>query len=256
MDKFKRTTRKLYYDDAYLCKCPARITKIGSDYIELDATVAYPEGGGQESDHGFIVSIDGIGVRFIHARKVYTTKINIHDFPDIRVDGVIEHVVHEEDRELLGQFHAGMEVVVQIDVRRRACLSLSHTASHLIYMAISKVRPDAVARTLGCHIGTGTARFDFAVEDRVSPEQLAEIERLANALVRRNSTIRVYPHPEHADARYWECEGEVIPCGGTHIDSTALVGRLIVRRKSMGKGKERIACEFSDAVLKTEAYHS
>ncbi|GLQ51646.1 hypothetical protein ACFFJT_15500 [Dyella flava] len=255
MNKFDRATRKYYYDDAHLSECSARVVKIGGDYIELDETVAYPEGGGQESDHGVIVSLEGFEIRFVHVRKMYTTRVHIPDMPDIGVDGVIEHVVHDDDKGLLEKLRLGMPVVVRIDVMRRARLSLSHTASHLVYLGVSEVRPDAVAGTLGCHIRSDAARFDFAVSSRFLPDELAEIERLANAFVTRNSRIHMYAHAEYRDARYWECEGRVIPCGGTHIDSTTPIGSISVRRKSMGSGKERIACEFAQAMPEIDAFH-
>jgi alanyl-tRNA synthetase len=52
--KFERRTQKLYYEDFFLSEAAAKIVKVGPDYIELDATVAYPEGGGQEADQGTI----------------------------------------------------------------------------------------------------------------------------------------------------------------------------------------------------------
>lgn len=256
MNKFKRTTRKLYYEDGYLSECTAHVVKTGSDYIELDMTVAYPEGGGQEADHGVIATSEGFEIRFIHVRKAYATKIRIKDMPEVAVDGVIEHVVHGDDREWIEKFRPGMPVVLRIDVERRARLSLSHTASHLLYLGVTKVRPDAVARTLGCHIRTDAARFDFAVETRLSSEDLVKIEQVANALVVRDSRVRMYSHPDHPDARYWECDEQIIPCGGTHIDSTASVGPMTIRRKSLGKGKERIACEFAESILEMNAFHS
>ncbi|HTV85090.1 MAG TPA: alanyl-tRNA editing protein [Dyella sp.] len=256
MNKFHRATRKCYYEDPCLYDCMACVIKVGPDYVELDRTVAYPEGGGQESDHGVIIAPDGLQIRFVHARKMYVTKVHIPDMPEVGVDGVVEHVVHDQDRALIEKLRPGMPVMLRIDVVRRSRLSLSHTASHLVYLGVSKVRPDAMARTLGCHIRTTAARFDFAVDNRFTLEELAEIQNIANGFVARNGSVNLYAHPEYPDARYWECEGEVIPCGGTHIGSTGAIGSLVLQRKSLGKGKERVACEFGQAVLKTEAFHA
>lgn len=49
-----RITNKLYYKNTDQLSCLAKVVKISSDGIELDQTISYPEGGGQESDHGFI----------------------------------------------------------------------------------------------------------------------------------------------------------------------------------------------------------
>ena len=256
MFKLNRTTRKFYYEDPWLAQCQARVVRVGDACIELDATVAYPEGGGQESDIGVIVAENGNSVGFVHAKKVYGNALLLADFPDIQVDGIIEHMINPGDADLLREIKVGQQVLISIDTRRRAQLSLSHTASHLLYLGVAEVRSDAVAATLGCHIKTDGARFDFGVETRFSPEELAEIERIANEYVDRDSAISVYSHAEHYDARYWECEGRIIPCGGTHLDSTRSIGTISVRRKSLGKGKERISCTFEQSQADTSRFHA
>ena len=41
--------------------------------------------------------------------------------------------------------------------------------------------------------------------------------------------------------RYWEIEGFArVPCGGTHLKRTGEVGNIALKRKNIGKGKERI----------------
>jgi alanyl-tRNA synthetase len=249
MFALNRKTHKRYYDDPLLGECVAQVVKVDGNYIELDATVAYPEGGGQDSDQGVIVLPDGRQVRFVHARRMYGNRALIPDFPDIQVDGIIEHVIHDDDMALAALLTEGQHVVVLIDRLRRARLSLSHTASHLLYLGVMEVRPDAVAATLGCHIRPDAARFDFGIADRFKSEEVTEIERLANALVSRGSAVRVYAHQQYSDARYWECEGNVIPCGGTHIQSTAAIGPMQISRKSLGKCKERLAVNFHEAIF-------
>ncbi|WP_233217214.1 alanine--tRNA ligase-related protein [Trinickia dabaoshanensis] len=244
MFSLSRKTRKLYYENPDASECAAKVTRINANNVELDATVAYPEGGGQEADHGVIVLDDGREIRFVDVRKMYGNPIHIPAFPDIQVDGIIEHVIHEDDLALLRDVNIGAEVSVRIDRLRRAQLSLSHTGSHLLYLAVADIRPDAVAGTIGCHIKVNAARFDFAVENRFALDEVEEIARIANAYVARGSEVKVYPHPDYMDARYWECEGRVIACGGTHIASTAPVGQIRVHRKSLGRGKERLSCEF------------
>jgi Ser-tRNA(Ala) deacylase AlaX len=256
MFSLSRRTRKLYYEYPGLAECVATLLKVGADHVELDSTIAYPEGGGQEADHGVIVLNNGCQIRFVDVRKRYGNRAQLPGFPDILVDGIIEHVVHADDIHLLAHLDAGMEVVVRIDRLRRAQLSLSHTASHLLYLAVGEVRPDAIAGTIGCHIKTDAARFDFAVEARFSADDIGNIARIANAYVLRRSEVAVYPHHGHPDARYWECEGNVIPCGGTHISSTAPIGAIQVYRKSLGRGKDRVSCDFIYAIPDLDALHS
>jgi Ser-tRNA(Ala) deacylase AlaX len=255
MFSLNRKTRKLYYENPFLAECIAKIVRVGANHIELDATVAYPEGGGQEADHGVIVLEDKREVRFVDARKMYGNRVQIPNFPNIQVDGIIEHVVHQDDLKLLPELSAGTEVMVRIDRLRRAQLSLSHTASHLLYLGVTEVRPDAIPGTVGCHIKIDAARFDFAIEARFEADEIQEIERVANAYVLRRSGVNVYPHQQYFDARYWECEGKVVPCGGTHISSTAPVGLMKVRRKSLGRGKDRLSCDFKDSIPDPDALH-
>lgn len=253
--KLDRRTHKLYYDDFYLSQAEANVVKIGADYIELDATVAYPEGGGQEGDRGTIVLRDGRQIRYIDTKKLYTNLAGLPEFPGVQVDGVIWHMVHPDDQPLLASVTIGEAVTVNIDIERRARLSLSHTASHLMYLGVGMHRPDAVASTVGCHIKVDGARFDFAVRERFTAEQIGQIEASANAFVLAQATIRVSAHPAVPDARLWHMDQHAIPCGGTHLDGAACVGMLQIRRKSLGSGKERLSCDFPAATIELNRYH-
>jgi len=256
MLSFPRHTDRLYYSDNFLYKARSVVSKIGSDYVELKATVAYPEGGGQESDIGTLALPDGKIIRFIHVRKMYGQRANIPGFPDIQLGGVIEHVIHPEDIQYLATLRVNDAVQISIDTMRRAQLSLSHTASHLLYLGVGKIRPDAIAWTLGCHIRPDGARFDFGVGNRFTPDEVQAVEQIANNFVARGSAVTTRAHPDHIDARYWQCEDNLMPCGGTHIGNTALIGWISVRRKSMGAGKERLSCQFDNARFDTASFHA
>lgn len=253
---FSRKTHRLYYQDFFLSENLARVVRIEKESIELDSTIAYPEGGGQESDHGFIRMENGIILRFNGAKKVYTRLAGLSEFPGLQVDGVIQHLIVEDDRPLLERVQAGMQATVSIDIERRARLALSHTASHLLYLGIEKIRPDAVDSTIGCHIKTDGARFDFSVETRFSAEELLSIEQCSNGYVQRNASITVSAHHQVPDARLWHCETAVIPCGGIHIAQAAPIGPLQVRRRGLGTGKERISCVFPQAIFQLDNYHA
>lgn len=256
MQVFDRQTKRLYYEEMYLRRASASIVKMGDDFIELDATIAYPEGGGQEADTGVITARDGTTLRFVGAKKLFGRMIFLDDFPNIQVEGIVRHLIHPQDIPELNKLSIGAAVDISIDVERRASLSLSHTASHLLYVGIGTIRPDAIPGTLGCHIKTNSARFDFSIKERFTEAQLKEIADVANQMVQRNSSVTLYPHNAEPDARYWKCEEQIIPCGGTHIDSAGPVGSLILRRKSLGAGKERITCEFPNADLRLDQYYS
>ena len=253
--KFHRQTRKLYYDNMYLSYCQAKIVKIESDMIELDATVAFPEGGGQEADHGTFSLENGNILRFVDVKKMYCHIPGIDGYPDVQVGGVVWHQIHQDDLPLMNSLHVGDRIAVQIDIERRARLTLSHTASHLLYVAIGMVRPDAVNLTLGCHIRTDGARFDFGVKERFTSEQISKIEAVANELVSSDASITISAHPQEPDLRSWHCGNYRIACGGTHLSRTGAVGKIFVKRKSLGSGKERVSCSFPHAVIDTADFH-
>lgn len=63
-----RNTEKLYYKDQYLAGANTQVTRVHSDGIELQSTVAHPEGGGQEADVGTIELPIGT-VRFVWVKN-------------------------------------------------------------------------------------------------------------------------------------------------------------------------------------------
>lgn len=252
--KLGRRTERLFQADMFLGEAVSSVVRVGPDYIELASTVAYPEGGGQEADSGTLGFADGLQLRFASAKKMYGHLAGLPEFPDVMVGGVIWHMLEPQDCALLQFVQPAATCQVRIDVDRRARLSLSHTASHLLYLAIGQHRPDAIANTLGCHIRVDGARFDFGVENRFSPEDLAMIEATANGFVQRDARITFSAHEDEPDARRWHCEGQVIACGGTHWDRSACVGPLKVTRKRLGSNKERIACALAEPRLDLHRY--
>lgn len=253
--KFERQTAKLYYSDFFLSQTQARIVKVGPDFIELDATVAYPEGGGQDADTGTIELEDGRSLRFVWTKRMYAHASGLTEFPDVQLGGVIWHMIDPAQHTMLTSITPGSHVTLRIDIERRARLSLSHTASHLLYLGVGQHRPEAIQGTLGCHIKPDGARFDFSVKERFTAEELAQIGATANAYVQRNAAITISAHPQACDARLWHCEGQTIPCGGTHLESTGAIGPLLIRRKGLGAGKERISCTFAQATPDLLPYH-
>jgi len=240
MFEINRSTQKLYYDNSWLTNTDAIITKLGKDYIEFDKTVAYPEGGGQEADQGFII-VNDHKLHFINVKKMYTTEVKIENNSYIKTKGVIWHYIDIDDQCLLTSLSVGQKVSIHIDIERRALLTLNHTASHLLFLAIQEVRPSAIHKIIGCHINTTSSRFDLEIE-KFSPE---EIDTMASKIMQNielNKNIKLFSDHLYTDARYWKCDEDIIPCGGTHLENTGVIRNIKLRRKSPGKNKERIIC--------------
>lgn len=248
-----RTTDKLYYLDQYLYRTEARIAALHAEAIELNRTVAFPEGGGQEADIGTIETPVGT-FRFIWTKRLYGTPLSIEGFTGVKSGGVILHLVHPDDIDRLGALEVDMPVTITIDVERRARLTLSHTASHFLYAAALGHDADLRQLTIGCHIKEEAARFDFLVETPFSADDVSAIQDGANRLMADNLPIITDHLPAHYDARFWQYGDLYIPCGGTHLESPEAVGPLQVRRKNIGRSKERLLCSFDQAHIDTSHY--
>lgn len=235
-----RATVKHYYADTDAISCKAKIVKIHESAIELEQTIAYPEGGGQEGDRGWIrLSADpSMAIAFNDTQLSMANPVFIEDFPGVKTGGIILH--HISNNEQLNNFQIGDEVLIEIDYDRRKSMSLNHTAAHIVYWAVDMYRPGVVEHTIGCHIKTDSGRLDFATEDRFSQEDIKEIEALSNQLIEAGHPIIMRSRQDYYDARYWECDGYVIPCGGTHVRNTNELSALKLQRKNIGKGKERL----------------
>ncbi|AVL70208.1 hypothetical protein CEQ07_01335 [Oligella urethralis] len=59
-------------------------------------------------------------------------------------------------------------------------------------------------------------------------------------LIKAGHPIIMRSREDYYDVRYWECNGYVIPCGGTHVKNTKELSSLKLQRKNLGKGKERL----------------
>lgn len=249
-----RNTEKLYYRDQYWKSAPAVIVRLHPEAIELDRTVAYPEGGGQEADTGWLDTPAG-RIRFIWAKKLYGAPLNIEGFKGGKTGGIILHMVHPDDLALLREIESGMPVRITIDEWRRARLTLSHSASHFLYAAVLEQRPELLNWTIGCHIKEDAARFDFIVDDIFTADEVNDIEQAANRLIGCGLAILNEEVEGYYDARVWKYGDIQIPCGGTHLQTPHAIGHLQVRRKKLGKNKERLICEFAQAEIDASHYH-
>lgn len=249
-----RYTTKLYYQKPFLKSCQARVIKILENKIELDQTVAYPEGGGQEGDTGSIKTSNGRTIKFIDTQKTYGRQIYIKDFPTITVETIIHHIISNDDLDALEAIKENDLVEVSIDIERREKLSISHSASHLIFVGVGDVRPEAIKNVKGCHIKEDSARFDFSISKRFETDEIEKIKTFANEMVIKNYEILSYNHPEEPEALYWKANGHVVPCGGTHITQTLPIGEINLKRKSVGKNVERLIIEFPNPKIDLSKY--
>jgi len=226
-------------DDDGTTAFTATVTEATEEYIVLDGTYFYPEGGGQPADHGTL-SWEGGTASITDAYKDH---------------GEVRHAVEQ----LTGDPpEPGTTVEGEIDEDRRRVLSRYHTAQHVV----SRVVLDEYgAGTAGNQIHADGARIDFEPAD-FDDEDLGWIERAANEAIERDLAVTKENRPrgtveaevtegralldlipESVDPlRVVEIEAfDMCPCGGTHVDSLGEIGAVeITNRVSKGADTERI----------------
>ena len=69
---------------------------------------------------------------------------------------------------------------------------------------------------------------------------LPEVEKETNELISKGAEIKTYADPENPERRWWELGEWKCPCGGTHLKDAKEIGQIKLKRKNIGKAKERI----------------
>ena len=232
-------TEDLFREDSYLKDCTATVTGVTDAGIELDRTVFYPMGGGQPGDTG-VLEWDGQSARVVDTR-----------YGD---GGAIVHVAEPGS----SMPAIGQSVSACIDWDRRYRLMRMHTGLHLL----GAVLPYGVT---GGNISTEKSRLDFDMEDTVDKEALqSAIDKLVvedhpvacrwitdDELAAQPELVRtmsVKPPSGQGRVRLLEIEGvDLQPCGGTHLASTAEVGKLRVGKvEKKGRQNRRVNIHLDD----------
>ena len=211
----------------------------------LSATPFYAEMGGQVGDRGTLTDTATGKVT-----EIFDTK---------RENGVGVHLVKELPADLNATFHA------KIDEENRLAISRNHSATHLLHQALREVLGEHVEQK-GSFVSADVLRFDFSHFQKVTPEELRKVERLANRRVReaiaRDEKRRV-PIAEArqmgAMALFGEKYGDEVRvirygdsvelCGGTHVANTGNIGMIrIISEGSVAAGIRRIEAITGAAV--------
>ena len=219
-------------------ECEATVLAVEGDLVYLDRTPCYAESGGQVGDTGTIAGPSGAVV-------VLDTTLG--------PGGLHRHRIEALD----GGIAPGDHVVVSVPPDRRAAIRRNHTATHLLHWALRRVLGDHVAQQ-GSLVEPDRLRFDFSHHERVTREQLRQVEDLVNAQVLSDAVVT---HTEMGmdDARslgalafFGDKYGEVVRvlqagpesvelCGGTHVGALGEIGLVVVVSEgSIGSNIRRI----------------
>lgn len=233
-------TELLYLpDDDGTTEFTSTVTEATEEYIILDGTYFYPEGGGQPPDHGTL-SWDGGEATITDAQKDH---------------GEVRHYIEDLDGDLPAE---GTSVEGTIDAERREALKRMHTAQHVV----SRIVIDEYgATTAGNQIHPDRSRIDFEPAD-FDDEDIERIERLSNEAIDQDDSVTKANRPRDEverevtegralldlipdsvdPLRVVEIEAfDMCPCGGTHVDTLGEIGHVdIINRTSKGEDIERI----------------
>ena len=206
-------TRKVFWEDPYLTEIETTITGVKNNDITVDRTIFYALSGGQESDYGSINNHRVIRACREGKEIIYT----LEDGHGLRCGDRVKMKIDWERRYQLMRLHFAAEVVLELVLRK--------------LKGIEKI---------GAHIAQAKARIDFKWGKNISTI-FPVLEKESLKVIEANQEIESAFSDEESEERYWKVEGfSRVPCGGTHIKRTGEIGKMALKRKNIGKGKERI----------------
>jgi alanyl-tRNA synthetase len=227
---------------------PATVVAVLDDGIVLDRTPFYSESGGQVGDKGALVSAETGGVVQVDTAISPAPGITLHRVSDAST------------------LKKGDKVMARVNPDLRHATMRNHTATHLLHAALRKVLGTHVKQA-GSIVDPGRLRFDFTHYAATDPDELAEIEKLANEEILKNIEVKTnimdldQALNTGAMALFGEKYGDKVRvvsiegfskelCGGTHVHRTGDIGLCkIVYEGSISAGVRRLEAITGDAIL-------
>ena len=203
--------------------------------IVLDQTPFYAEMGGQVGDTGWLIADD--------------EKLDVIDTK--RENNLPVHFVTRLPKDVTVTFTA------KINEKKRIQCECNHSATHLLHEALREVLGTHVEQK-GSYVSPEALRFDFSHFQKVTDEEIRQVEKLVSEKIRANFPLEEHRNMPIAQAQalgamalFGEKYGEEVRvvkygssielCGGTHIPTTGMIGSLrVVAESSIAAGVRRI----------------
>ena len=216
--------------------------------IVVNQTPFYGESGGQTGDHGVIRTAEGASFLVADTQK--------------RVGDVFVHI----GQLVRGSIKPGNAVELTVDHTRRSGNRIHHSATHLLHEALRLTLGSHVAQK-GSLVEPNRLRFDISHNKALSPDELHQVEQIANDIVLQNDKVSTRlmtvdaAIAEGAMALFGEKYGEEVRvvsmgrnehgagrpiyslelCGGTHVGRTGDIGLVkVVGESAVAAGVRRI----------------
>lgn len=221
-------------------------------FVSVDCSPLYVTKGGQIGDHGVMEFPDvGMSIPIVDTIQRGQTLL-------LQIDG------SGVDEDLLNKLQPSQSVVLSVDPDRRRAIERHHTATHILHWALHQVVGPELTQQ-GSYVGPDRLRFDVN-SAKLSPEQVAKIERLVNERVLNNEDVS-WTVVRHSDVKnrtdimqfFTDKYGENVRvvqiggapgkldgysmelCGGTHVRRTGQIGLFkIISEGAIAAGVRRI----------------
>ncbi|MBN1432852.1 MAG: alanine--tRNA ligase [Methanomicrobiaceae archaeon] len=235
-------TKRLYYEQVADTEFDAMVIDTFEDYVILDQTLFYPEGGGQPADIGHLVSENSM------AKVVHTFKLG-------------EVILHKIEG---GEIQRGIQVKGVVDEDFRQTMMRHHTATHVLLHAAKRILGPHIHQA-GAQKGYESSRLDIRHFKHITPDELKKIEVEANRIILENRKIVIeWEDRTTAEQKYGfdlyqggvppgklirivKVCGDIQACAGTHCRNTGEIGSLkIIRVEHVQDGIERV--EFAAGI--------
>ena len=216
--------------------------------VVLNKTPFYAEMGGEVGDTGYL--------------RMEDLKFKILDCK--RENNLPVHILAELPSDPRATF------VAEVDAARRQAIMCNHSATHILHYALREVLGKHVEQK-GSLVTPDSLRFDFSHFQKVTPEELRQVEILANSIIRQDIHLEEHRHMPIAEAKalgamalFGEKYGDDVRvikygpsvelCGGCHVSSTGKIGCVrILMETSIAAGIRRI--EAVTAAKADELYY-
>ncbi len=214
--------------------------------LVVDRTPFYAQSGGQIGDRGTVTTESG--------RAEITTTTSLEGYYLHRLN-VLE-----------GALRPGQSARLEVDAVARAATERNHTATHLLHAALKNILGEHVSQA-GSEVAPERLRFDYTHGEKLTPEQITELEHQVNAVVMEAHAVRAIVRPltearaEGFVAMFGEKYGDEVRtlsvgefskelCGGTHVANSGNIGAFrITSDTAISAGTRRI-----EAVTGPEAF--